>query len=508
MNQFPRKHVLGMFLLLALSGQRLDAGGQLELIVVDKDAGKPVPCRMHLYGPKKDRPRRIPGAPFWHDHSAIDGRVLLRLPNGRYEFLLERGLEYLWRKGHFTIEQRAEDTIEVDLRRFVDMSADGWWSGDLDVRRPAHDIELLMAADDLHVAQIVTWRNDKSDWNNKPPEKPLVRFDNNRFYHLLAGALSRAGTDVLSLNWPTLPNAPGGGGEYPPIMQFLSEAREGGNVWIDADRPYWWDLPVLAALDLLDSVQTAGGNIHREGTTDNESPGRPRDRMFYPGPWGNARWAQHIYFQLLECGFRIPPTAGSGSGLSPNPVGYNRVYVQVDGELAYEKWWDGLRAGRCFVTNGPLLKPSVNGRLPGHVFRAAEGTKLALEIGLTLSTRDPISYLEIVKNGQVAHSIPFDKYSKEGHLPKLTFERSGWFLVRAVTDLPKTYCFAMTGPYYVEIGNRRRISRAAVQFFLDWLHERARRIEIEDPQQKREVLAWHRRACDFWKELLARANAE
>ena len=54
----------------------------------------------------------------------------------------------------------------------------------------------------------------------------------------------------------------------------------------------------------------------------------------------------------------------------------------------------------------------------------------------------------------------------------LHFDRSGWFLVRAVTDLPKTYRFAMTGPYYVEIGPQRRISKSAAQFFVDWVYER------------------------------------
>ncbi|NLF10069.1 MAG: CehA/McbA family metallohydrolase, partial [Pirellulaceae bacterium] len=257
-----------------------------------------------------------------------------------------------------------------------------------------------------------------------------------------------------------------------------------------------------------DSIQVAGGNIRREETIKHESDGRPRDRLRYPDPWGNARWGQHIYYQLLEAGLRVPPTAGSGSGEAPNPIGYNRVYVRLDGEFSGEKWWEGLRAGRVFVTNGPLLKPSVNGQLPGHVFRGDEGSTIELEIGLTFSTRDPISYLEIVKNGQVEHSIPFAQYAKGGRLPDLKFDASGWFLVRAVTDLPNTYRFAMTGPYYVEIGGKPRISRAAVQFFIDWVYQRAAAIEIADPQQKREVLDWHRRARDFWRELLSRANAD
>ena len=55
------------------------------------------------------------------------------------------------------------------MRRFIDMAADGWWSGDLDVRRPKSDIELLMEADDLHVAEVITWRNNKSTWSDQLP---------------------------------------------------------------------------------------------------------------------------------------------------------------------------------------------------------------------------------------------------------------------------------------------------------------------------------------------------
>ena len=226
---------------------------------------------------------------------------------------------------------------------------------------------------------------------------------------------------------------------------------------------------MLVAAGQIDSIEVAHSHICRDTTINDEADGKPRDRKRYPSYKGNAEWSQEIYFRLLECGLRIPPTAGSGSGESPNPVGYNRVYVHVDGEFTYEKWWQNLRAGQVFVTNGPLMKPSVEGELPGHVFQADAGAKLEFEIGLTLSTREPISYLEIIKDGHVEHEIRFDEYAKSGKLPKLQFDRSGWFLIRAVTDVPKTYRFAMTGPYYVEIGYQRRISKSAAQFFLDWV---------------------------------------
>ena len=265
---------------------------------------------------------------------------------------------------------------------------------------------------------------------------------------------------------------------------------------------------MLVAAGQVDSIEVAHAQMCRDSVIPGEKGGRPRDRVRFPDPLGNAQWSQHVYFQLLECGLRIPPSAGSGSGESPNPVGYNRVYVHVDDELTYEKWWEEFRAGRVFVTNGPLLKPLVENELPGHVFEAEKGAKLDFEIALTFSTREPVSYFEIIKNGKVEHSVPFQTYSKSGKLPIVHFDRSGWFLLRAVTDSPKTYRFAMTGPYYVEIGGQRRISRSAVQFFLDWVYQRAKQIKLDDPEQRKEVLRWHRQARDYWNDLLSKSNAE
>jgi len=491
----------------ALDQPAFAATGQLDLTVVDKDTGKPVACRMHLVGPKKN-PFKPSKVPFWHDHFALPGKILLKLPLGNYTFLIERGPEYLDWTGNFTINNFADDTKRVELRRFIDMAADGWWSGDLDVRRPTRDIELVMQADDLHVAEVVTWRNGKNSWGDRLPKEPVVRFDGNRYYSQMAGVSARSGTELLLLNLPAPLKLPTADGVYPPIMKSLVDAREKKTVWVDVSRPFWWDLPMLVAAGQVDSIEVAHAQMCRDPVIANEKGGRPRDRVRFPDPLGNAQWSQYIYFQLLECGLRIPPSAGSGSGEGPNPVGYNRVYVHVDGELTYEKWWREFRAGRVFVTNGPLLKPSVEGELPGHVFQADKGAKLDFEVSLTFSTREPVSYFEIIKNGQIEHSVPCDKYAKSGKLPIVHFDRSGWFLLRAVTDSPKTYRFAMTAPYYVEIGQQRRISKSAAQFFLDWVYERARQIKLDDADQRKEVLRWHRQARDYWRDLLSKANAE
>ncbi|MEE8451868.1 MAG: hypothetical protein V3R99_08135 [Thermoguttaceae bacterium] len=487
----------------------LAATGQLEITVVDRETGRPIACRMHLKS-ANGRPRKAGRMPFWHDHFVIPGSVTLRLPLGNYTFDIERGPEYTARSGYFTINNFADDTKQVDLGRFVDMSAHGWWSGDLHIRRRLPDVELLMAAEDLHVGQVVTWQNDETDWGSRPlPQDPLVHFDDNRYYHTMAGRHVRAGTTLSYFNLaaPLRLDATAGD-EYPPSMSYLLQARKNLRLWVDVGTPFSWDLPMLVALGQVDSIQLAHDHLRRDSVTDHEADGKARDKSLYPPPSGNARWSQEIYFRLLDCGLKIPPTAGSGSGVAPNPVGYNRMYVHVDGDFTYPEWWENLRLGRVVVTNGPLLRPSVNGRLPGHVFTIEGDQSREFEIGLTLSTRQPISYLEIIKNGKVEHSIPFDIYAKSGRLPKLQFERSGWFLVRAVADLPKTYRFAMTGPYYVEKEYRPRISRQAAQFFLDWVYERARGLELTDPDQRREVLEYHRKARDFWQKKLSEANAE
>ena len=91
----------------------------------------------------------------------------------------------------------------------------------------------------------------------------------------------------------------------------------------------------------------------------------------------------------------------------------------------------------------------------------------------------------------------------------MTFRESGWFLVRAIADVPHTFRFASTGPFYVEIGAvPRRISKVSAQFFLEWVRERIDRLNLDDPEQRAEVLKPHRAAEKFWQEKVAQANAD
>jgi hypothetical protein len=491
------------------------AGGQLELEIVDFDTGEPLACRIHLKN-QKGKAQKPPKVPFWHDHFVVDGNLTLKLPKGNFNFVVERGPEYLVVTGHFEILDNAQDKKTIKLRRFVDMSKEGWWSGDLEVERPAKEIELLMRADDLHVAELVTWGNLKDLVKTAPGAKPpagaappptdaLVLFGDQRVYQSSAGLLRRPGGSLLVLGLDQAPSDEAIDNDS--AEELVAWARNEGTPWIDVRRATSWDLPVWVALGLVNSIELADSQLARDSVKVDATGTRPREEGKALNPGSLGRWTETVYYQLLECGLRIPPTAGSGSGVAPNPVGYNRVYVHVDEPFSYERWLESLRAGRVVVTNGPLIRPNVGGELPGYVFKADAGQHVELEVGLTLSTRDPVSYLEIVQNGRTVVEMRLDEWAKaKGKLPLLQFNESGWFVVRAVTDLGATHRFASTAPYYVEIGYQQRISRAAVQFFLDWLDARDKRPAAEKTDPKADAYAERARA--YWQDLLTKANVD
>jgi hypothetical protein len=445
------------------------------------------------------------------------------------------------------------------MKRFVNMTDEGWYAGDLDLLRSEREIEQLMLAEDLYIAALVTSTNAKEQSGAAATRKSAavkragepVQFDGKRFYTRSAAEDSRGGNLLLMFNLREPPKLPPANAlSYPSSLTVAAAARQASG-WIDAARPFSWDLPIWVAAGKLDSVQIAHRHLLRDGMVGHEAGGRPRDLKLYPRGQGNAHWTLDIYYHLLNCGLRLPPTAGSGAGhvVAPlphvvaslrdarentatkstisstndaraasratnnvNPIGYNRVYVYVEGELTWEKWWDGLRAGRAIVTNGPLIRPTVEGQPPGYVFQADRGQTVELEVGLSLSTRDRISYLEIVKDGTVAHSVRLDKWKENGgKLPLLKYTESGWFAVRAVSDEPNTFRFATTAPYYVEIGHTPRVSRTSAQFFVDWSRAGQKRlasVKFNSQHEHDEVAEYWRRAEAYWAELLSRANAQ
>ena len=90
------------------------------------------------------------------------------------------------------------------------------------------------------------------------------------------------------------------------------------------------------------------------------------------------------YYALLNCGFRLRPTAGTASGVHPVPLGFGRVYVNCPDKFSYDAWVRGLDRGESFVTTGPMLLVRVNGKGPGNDVQAGRG-----EAGVSDHGRSP-----------------------------------------------------------------------------------------------------------------------
>jgi len=284
-----------------------------------------------------------------------------------------------------------------------------------------------------------------------------------------------------------------------------SDLVAGFGVWVHLDHMYWWQTPQILACGELDSIEVINNNFVHGGMNKTEAWGKPRDKNKYPDPYGNAEYQQDVYFKILNCGLRIPPGAGAAAPVGGGPFGYNRVYVKVDGKLTWEKWWKNLKAGKCFITCGPLLRVTANGELPGYIFKAKKNIVIKPEI--KLDSIDNITKIQIIKNGKIEKSVPYAEWLKTNDIGSITFDKSGWFLIRALTDNPGTYRFAMTAPFYVEIGDTPvLIKKSAVEFFLNWAKEAAKRNPETEPEKKALVDKYSKETLNFWEDLLRKSK--
>ena len=476
--------------------------GQLTVSVLDDSTGNLIPVRMELLN-SRGRPVRIrpPGAILREGYLVFDGELTLQLKKGSYRFQLDAGPEFQTRQGYFTIERHAEDSSEVSLRRHVDMAGEGWWAGDLDVQQRAADLPLLKRAAGISFAPVTALQNVKGKTTKERAAKDLTTEPSSVLDYRRGGGLL-----VLAKSMDALSSLGLSKLDQDSSSLDIFDTAIDGEYELVALTPYAWDLPLWVATDRLSAIQTLHRQTWPDGKHPNEGWGRPRDKDSFPGRQGNGQYSEVIYHHLLNCGLRIPPAAGSGSGSNLLSLGQNRVYVYCGDEYSAESWLAGLRAGHVLVTNGPLLRVSVERQPPGHVFHIDRDERREFQIALSLSfyQKAPVEYLEIVKDGQVEYEVRLSDLTKrKGKLPPVAFDRSGWFLVRAVTSNTKTYQYASTGPYYVEADYQPRVSRKSVEYFLDWLDEAQRRF-VDNAQVSKDIES----AQPFWLKLLENANAD
>ena len=72
-----------------------------------------------------------------------------------------------------------------------------------------------------------------------------------------------------------------------------------------------------------------------------------------------------LWYRLLNCGLKIPASAGTDKMTNWQTVGANRVYASIKGKFNYQSWIDALDRGNTFITNSPMLFCTVDDKNPG-----------------------------------------------------------------------------------------------------------------------------------------------
>lgn len=517
MNQpnHARTHLISVLVLLCclLSADLSAAERTATLTIrVNSSDGQPLPCRIHLTD-IAGKSLYADDLPRWNDHFVCHGEATLLVAPGTIRYEVERGPEYDRQAGSMELTPGGVHQLTLPLQRISHVQHEGWYSGDLHVHRPVAEVPLLMQAEDLDYAPVITWWNQRNAWQkSSAPADPLKRLGQDRWYHVMAGEDEREGGALLyfGLNRPL--NIQSESREFPSPMVFVQRARKiDPNVWIDIEKPFWWDVPVWLASGQMNSIGIANNHMCRSRMYEDEAWGRPRDDQRLPAPRGNGYWTQEIYYHLLNSGLRLPPSAGSASGVLPNPVGYNRVYVHLDEPFSRDAWFRGLARGESFVTNGPLLQVTANGRRPGAEFELTPETPQEFRIEVRTVSNDPLSTVELIHNGKIVQTTECSGATTESNTLTFTVTEPGWFLVRTVVDIDHTFRFASTAPWYVnDASGQPRVSRQSAQFFLDWVNERIERVNgnVTDEFQRPEVLRWHEMAREFWTERVRMADVD
>lgn len=478
--------------------------GELDLTVLDAETKQPIPARLRILD-SRGRAPRIRNVPRLGNDFTFRDLLSFKLRTGKYRFTIDRGPHYHQRNGILEVDRDGFDQKTLLLPRFVDIREEGWFGGDLLVRRQRDEMEILLAAEELDIACVPSWDPGKA------LTRPQLRY---------ARTTEKVGASLVDFSCGV---AVTDGGRL--LAANVSDLVDPAAVALDAHGfatamkhkgahlslldPYGYDLPMLVAHGLADSVAILSDDLRLDADATAHSGRKTKDPRFR-GQHGLGRFAEHIYFQLLESGHKIAPAAVSGSGDTDNPPGYNRVYVACGQEFSSEAWWNNLRLGRAIVSNGPVLRVRANDQLPGYVFTATTGAKVEIDLSCKLGTRQKVEYLEVIKNGRVVESVRLGEWAKTGgRLPIIEFTESGWLAVRAAAPGEMNYRCALSAPFFVEIGGATRVSKQAAEFFLDWVYDRARairRLAIAE-EEMRARIAQQRVARDYWAARVDRATA-
>jgi hypothetical protein len=167
------------------------------------------------------------------------------------------------------------------------------------------------------------------------------------------------------------------------------------------------------------------------------------------------------WYRFLNLGYRLPIVGGTDKMSSEVPIGAVRAYVHLltDEPLTFDGWAAAVRAGRTFVTSGPVLELAVDGHEPGEVVRLTSAGRV--EVVVRARAAQPvITELELVVNGRVVATTAAAAGSTELALHETVEIAAGAWIgarSRSRTEIPSAFATSMaahTSPVYVEVEGR------------------------------------------------------
>jgi hypothetical protein len=430
------------------------------------ERGSPVTARVYLKG--EDGKYHVPDGSigrgrrerFFHAR----GHFQLTLPPAKYTVEVVKGFEYepVMREINLTfIELSDRTTVEtITLKRIIDMPAQGWFSGDVHMH-PNHregglymtpeDCQLVAAGEDIRVANLLISNRQYT-----------TRVFDTEFFR--DGIVDPASTDEsMMVVQEEFRNTSDMYGHMPLLgIKRLVEP------FFTGERPYWEDYP--ANYMIAKRVQEMGGAV---------SYAHPAGRVgVLLGPHQAREFpidlalgvingldlvsnmdedaATYLYYRVLNSGLKCTASAGTDTQMdvtdSASISGGGKVYVKMAPPLNYAKWIEGYKAGRTFVSNGPLLFLKVDGKEPGAEIPINGPTQL--NVSLEALSLAPMQVLELVVNGEVvATAEPGAEKTTAKLSHRLNVDQSVWIAARVRGEghrrvMNDSRLFAHTSPVY------------------------------------------------------------
>lgn len=386
----------------------------VHLRVTDADTGKPTPCRLRVSGPEGTY---FP--PFGHHaeiaigpgegvggnlrfgterFAHIDGSCEIRLPTRTpLDVEISKGPEFTPFRETVTLGT-GQISLRFQIRRHIDMRVSGWYSGDArchvlsphDALREAEAedvavVNLLVGERDLagNDGQVYPWTPGLSAFSGQGPalERPghLVAVNT----HHVHRALGRLG--LLHCHRPVFPLTFGEVSDDWTLEDWCEQChrKRGLVTWTDAFRPGAGLIGGEALVQLvLGRVDALEIDAHQKGSPILLS-----------------------WYRLLNAGLRVPLVGSSGKTSNAVALGGMRTYAQLgEGEsFNYSTWIEAVRAGRTFVTSGPLLRSTIeSGHATGEVMGHGPGSLEWVVNGTVVARGTSSVETEIPKDGWLA----------------------------------------------------------------------------------------------------------